>query len=306
VSLVRFYSRLFGGARWPQIGRREALRPQGSEGASNDGFRGSGSCLRSVCWTSRYNDPWLMADTSLRPEERIAGDILARQLGGIMSPRDVPGAPEGTHEFDVELPSGRRIAVEVTAATDGAMEALHGAAFGQRWDAPTLAHDWWLVLPMVGGFNVGKMASKVIPTLRSLTPPKALSTSLCTRSLPASTQTVASAIQRVLRLGVRTAARLGSPESGETAQLRVRGDRPTTSQGRPPNYCSRSGAPLVPTSTCSTIRLRIAPGGSLPSSWRRMETSGICLSGCVTTTPSLQWQHCHHRIQRHLYRLASM
>ena len=48
--------------------------------------------------------------SALPPEEQQAGDIVAAHLGGTVHPRDITGAPPGTHDLDVMLPDGQRIA----------------------------------------------------------------------------------------------------------------------------------------------------------------------------------------------------
>jgi hypothetical protein len=65
-----------------------------------------------------------MAGRALRPEELAAGNIIAQQLRGVPVARNVLGAEDRTHDLDVVLPGGRRIALEVTSAADEAVEAL--------------------------------------------------------------------------------------------------------------------------------------------------------------------------------------
>jgi len=47
-----------------------------------------------------------------------AGRVLSDILGGTVVPRDVAGAPPGTHDLDLVLGDGRIIAVEETVSTD--------------------------------------------------------------------------------------------------------------------------------------------------------------------------------------------
>ena len=61
-----------------------------------------------------------MAGRNLRADETAAADIVAAYLGGKPEPRDVEGAPDKTHDFDVLLENGERVALEVTAAVDEA------------------------------------------------------------------------------------------------------------------------------------------------------------------------------------------
>ena len=48
-----------------------------------------------------------------------AADVVAGALGGCWKSRDGEGDPPGMHDFDVILPDGRWIALEVTSAIDG-------------------------------------------------------------------------------------------------------------------------------------------------------------------------------------------
>jgi hypothetical protein len=88
-----------------------------------------------------------MAGREPTPEELAAADVVADALGGRWESCDGEDAPPGIHDFDVILPDGRCIALEVTSAIAGAVVALSDAAFGregrkQRWPAPDLANDW--------------------------------------------------------------------------------------------------------------------------------------------------------------------
>ena len=79
----------------------------------------------------------------LRPEEARAAEILAAVLGGEVLPRDVPGAPGGTHDFDV-LTTETVIAVEVTRAVHGPSLAAERTRHGVDWTCPSLAESWYL------------------------------------------------------------------------------------------------------------------------------------------------------------------
>ena len=82
----------------------------------------------------------------MRADEIAAAEIVAAYLDGNPEARDVEGAPDKKHDFDVVLRTGQRIALEVTAAVDEARVSLDHAAFGKDWFEATLAHDWWVVL----------------------------------------------------------------------------------------------------------------------------------------------------------------
>jgi hypothetical protein len=98
-----------------------------------------------------------------------AADVVAEALGGRWELRDGEGDPPGMHDFDVILPDGRCIALEVTSAIDGAVVALSDAAFGregrqQRWRARDLANDWIVTIPQ-RPVRVAEMMSAMLPIL---------------------------------------------------------------------------------------------------------------------------------------------
>jgi hypothetical protein len=81
----------------------------------------------------------------LRADEQLAAEVLVSQLGGTIDPKDVGGA-QATHDFDLLMTDGHRIAVEVTSATDEDMERLRGEA-RRRYPAPELRANWNVWLP---------------------------------------------------------------------------------------------------------------------------------------------------------------
>jgi hypothetical protein len=112
-----------------------------------------------------------MAGREPAPEELAAADVVADALGGRWELRDGEGDPPGMHDFDVILPDGRCIALEVTSAIDGAVVALSDAAFGregrqQRWPAPGLANDWIVTIPQ-RPVRVAEMMSAMLPILEA-------------------------------------------------------------------------------------------------------------------------------------------
>ena len=82
-----------------------------------------------------------------RWDEKHAEQIVGELTGGTTRTRDVPGAPPGTHDFDVVLPDGRVLAVEATLHTDRRQLGLHAALrqYGE-WAYPELACSWYLIL----------------------------------------------------------------------------------------------------------------------------------------------------------------
>lgn len=153
--------------------------------------------------------------------ESSAGRIVAQQLGGEAHPRDVDGAPDGTHDIDIVRPDGRRICLEVTSAADGATEALRRAALGREWKAPSLDHHWWLGVPNDPNTRVKALMTGVVPHLEVLERhdiDQVGGGGRSGRCPPAGAhQEVADATQAVFALGADRATRLGPPKPGETA-----------------------------------------------------------------------------------------
>jgi len=73
--------------------------------------------------------------------ERRAPELLQEILGGCCEWRDTPCA-QGTHDFDIRLPTGELIAVEVTRVTDESLERVW--ARDNPWPAPRLKKHWLL------------------------------------------------------------------------------------------------------------------------------------------------------------------
>jgi hypothetical protein len=112
-----------------------------------------------------------MAGRGPAREELAAADVVAGALGGHWESRDGARDPPGMHDFDVMLPDGRCIALEVTSAIDGAVVALSDAAFGtearpQRWPAPRLANDWIVTIPQ-RRVRVAEMMSAMLAILEA-------------------------------------------------------------------------------------------------------------------------------------------
>jgi hypothetical protein len=79
--------------------------------------------------------------------EQRAARIVAGQLGGTFGCRDT-GAQRNHYDFDIELPDGRVVALEVTEHADQAWLSLLGALdkHGSKISAPTLERGWYLYL----------------------------------------------------------------------------------------------------------------------------------------------------------------
>ena len=102
-----------------------------------------------------------------RPDELEAAIAVAQTLGGTYAQRDVPGAPDGTHDFDILIGS-RVIALEVTSAVDGEATALWNAVTGRGWLQPTLRYSWSLTVDASTNIkNLTKSVTAALMTLES-------------------------------------------------------------------------------------------------------------------------------------------
>lgn len=156
----------------------------------------------------------------LDPEEKAAGEIVAKLLGGTAVPRDVPGADEKTHDLDIKLPTAGRISLEVTAAADGALEALARNALGTKHEAPTLIQDWWVGLPMDGELMVKRLMKGVIPLLETFEAHGVTQVPRFPRGKPLGSEgETAEAASELHELGALHANALGPPKAGEVAQI---------------------------------------------------------------------------------------
>ncbi len=95
-----------------------------------------------------------------------ASRILGQTLGGTVVPRDVPGAPPGTHDFDVKLRDGRTVAVEETISTDRRIVQFWHVVHDESWDAPSLRRSW--LLNVTPPARVKTLRDRVEPLLRAL------------------------------------------------------------------------------------------------------------------------------------------
>jgi hypothetical protein len=90
-----------------------------------------------------------MPGRELDEHELRAATIVGSILDGYAVPRDLPGAPDGTHDFDVLL-SHKCVALEVTRAANERVLSTLAAAFRRPFPAPGLANSWLLSIPTVG------------------------------------------------------------------------------------------------------------------------------------------------------------
>jgi hypothetical protein len=86
----------------------------------------------------------------LDQRELRAAATVAAALSGQIEPRDVDGAPERTHDFDIRVGT-KRFALEVTTAADSAHVSMETVAYRGVFPAPGLASAWMLGLPLDGG-----------------------------------------------------------------------------------------------------------------------------------------------------------
>lgn len=158
----------------------------------------------------------------LSAEEEAAGKIVAKHLAGTYEARDVHGAPDATHDLDVVLADGRRVALEVTSAGDREIEELYRLLLGQTWEAPTLRRHWWLGVPDDPRIRVKALMRKIVAHLDVLEQHdvEQVGGGLRHRQLPAdSPPAVAEAASAIFDLGVHRATRLDPPKPGEAPLL---------------------------------------------------------------------------------------
>jgi hypothetical protein len=160
-----------------------------------------------------------MTGQQIDVEERAAGAIVASELEGWWEPRDMPGAPEGTHDLDVHAPQGCTVAVEVTSAGDRSLDELRKLLFREIWEAPSLRHDWWLGLSAQPRPQVKVLMRKIVPHLEVLEQNDVAQLSTLD-PLPAETSPDVTEVARaILDLRVRRATRLDPPKDGQPARL---------------------------------------------------------------------------------------
>jgi hypothetical protein len=105
-----------------------------------------------------------MPDDQWDPEEEAA-PVVAAQFGATWRKRDVPGAPDKTHDFDLAV-GDRIVALEVTSATDESTRGLWDAVGKRDWDDESLSRSWILVLKPEA--RIGRLRTEVGPLLQTL------------------------------------------------------------------------------------------------------------------------------------------
>ncbi|MYA18189.1 MAG: hypothetical protein F4Z28_16235 [Gammaproteobacteria bacterium] len=95
----------------------------------------------------------------LRDNEHDAADWIASILGGSPCRRDIP-SEQGKHDYDVVMPNGSTVALEVTRHISEADAEYTGITRGltkRDWRSRDLANDWSVVVEMPSkGKRVGK------------------------------------------------------------------------------------------------------------------------------------------------------
>lgn len=99
-------------------------------------------------------------------EERDAAMLMRAQLGGVMTQVDTGGGAKQLHDFDLELPDGTTIAVEVTRhnipMSLGVLSELHK----RDWMFPQLRSVW--IVSMIPVYNVGAVHAEIAGLLLNL------------------------------------------------------------------------------------------------------------------------------------------
>jgi hypothetical protein len=158
---------------------------------------------------------------SLDRYEQVAGRIVAQQTGGEARARDVLGAPDGTHDFDVHLPDQRVVALEVTSAADGPLEAQLRLA-AREWKAPSLSYHWLIGIPKDGSIRMKALMTKIVPALEVLERHGIVRIGGPRRSerrwIPEGAgREVADAARAIFALGADRATRIAPPNVGDVA-----------------------------------------------------------------------------------------
>jgi hypothetical protein len=102
------------------------------------------------------------------PEEWRDARAVASLVGGEAVAHDTVGAPDGSYDFDVVLPDGRRIAVELTTPEDERRLALTKAALLPTYPVSGLARSWWLTIGVEKPTNIARLVQRGVPLLAVL------------------------------------------------------------------------------------------------------------------------------------------
>jgi hypothetical protein len=142
--------------------------------------------------------------------EREAAWTLAALLSGRPERRDLAGGPDATHDFDVHLPEGRVVALEVTSSTVPEVVEMWDAILVRDWSFPELDRSWSLSLTAAARGQVGARIDRFYKRgpvlLRTLGPEVRWSAGdLLGGPLPHLSSTARQALADLRALGVRHA-----------------------------------------------------------------------------------------------------
>ncbi|MDP9333258.1 MAG: hypothetical protein M3Q30_08130 [Actinomycetota bacterium] len=99
-------------------------------------------------------------------EEANAAEIVCAQLGGVAHQIDTGGGPEQLHDFDVELPDGTMVAVEVTRHNVPLSLGVLAELDKRDWHFPELRNVW--VVDMIPVYSVGLVHRQIAGLLLEL------------------------------------------------------------------------------------------------------------------------------------------
>lgn len=158
--------------------------------------------------------------------ELAAGQFLAKALDGRRVACDIAGAPDGTHDFEIEVSDGPRIALEVTSSADEKVLSLLSAALKREWLGPGLANDWQIGIEHAAApIDMRRLMAGAVPILSVFESHGCLDVDIRVspqhRKPPTGTpQPVADAMQGLFDLGAILARSLG-PRRDVEAKLFV-------------------------------------------------------------------------------------
>jgi hypothetical protein len=136
-----------------------------------------------------------------------AANLIAMLLEGTAEPRDVEGAPDATHDFDI-VSAERTVALEITVAEDGEVISLLRAANPQTdYNVLGLTRDWWIAVPMGANVRVKQIAKKA-PRLLAVLEQHNVDGIGGSHGTPPGGQAVEDAAARLLALGMTRATAL--------------------------------------------------------------------------------------------------
>src|SRR4051812_19495891 len=75
-------------------------------------------------------------------EEEHGSSLIAGLLHAQAHRRDVPGSRPGTHDYNLVLPTGAVVALEITQEADGKVLAQRALEARLTWTSTSLKFDW--------------------------------------------------------------------------------------------------------------------------------------------------------------------